>query len=337
METKSHRAQWMVDGSYGVMTHYLLSPGGETPEARTAELNRIIDGFDLDYFMKQFEESGADWLIFTIGQNTGYYNSSNCVLDRFLPGHTPKRDLILEIAQRVKKLNKRFICYSPAEVRLHKPDILNAFGWDPDDQTHFLKRYLLFIRAYSEKFGLSCDGWWFDGCYESIHHGKWNWQDWCDAIRAGNPNSIVAFNDGAFCLALVKPITPLEDYHPGEVHLLHDGKIVLGYPPSWEFKYAENGRLIFDEKVSKLYMPDSRFIDGVQWHALAPIDSTFNPSVPATACHYSDEELLKFILGCKAVGGAVTLNVPINVNNGHISEETAAQLKRIGKAIRNHK
>src|SRR3972149_2185539 len=71
----AHRADWMARGSYGGVGHYLIAPPGDTAEAETADLNRIIDGFDLDHFMTQFQESRADWLIFTIGQNTGYYKS----------------------------------------------------------------------------------------------------------------------------------------------------------------------------------------------------------------------------------------------------------------------
>ena len=66
-----NRAAWMAQGGYGVITHYLVTPKGGTPQDRTADLNRIVDGFDLDYFIKQFDESGADWLIFTLRQGTG--------------------------------------------------------------------------------------------------------------------------------------------------------------------------------------------------------------------------------------------------------------------------
>jgi hypothetical protein len=80
-------------------------------------------------------------------------------------------------------------------------------------------------------------------------------------------------------------------------------------------------------------MPASQYVEGVQWHALVPMDSSFNaPTIPYSACHYSDEELIQFIKGCKAVHGAVTLNAPIDIK-GHIPAETAAQLKRLGKAL----
>ena len=66
------RAAWMPQGSFGVMTHYLIQPKGDSPAEKTAELNRIVDRFDLDHYIRQFQETRADWLIFTLGQCTGY-------------------------------------------------------------------------------------------------------------------------------------------------------------------------------------------------------------------------------------------------------------------------
>ena len=61
------RAAWMAQGSFGVMTHYLIQPKGDSPAEKTAELNRIVDRFDLDHYIRQFQETRADWLIFTLG------------------------------------------------------------------------------------------------------------------------------------------------------------------------------------------------------------------------------------------------------------------------------
>jgi alpha-L-fucosidase len=331
--SSSHRADWMAQGSYGVMVHYLITPRGQDAAGKAADFNRTIDGFDLDHFTEQFQQSGADWLIFTIGQNTGYYNSPNPVLERLLPQRTPRRDLIAEIARRVKAMGKRFIVYLPVELAGQSAEVQQAFAWDPQDQTEFLRRYLEFVRAYSVKLGKLHDGWWFDGCYDNIHQGKWNWQDWLDAARAGNPDATVAFNDGAFCVGRVKPLTPLQDYHAGEVHLLWHGEIVNDFVSTPEdMTVTDDGRLLVRGKEARLYMPTSGFVDGVQWHALVPIDSTFNPGIPQDRCHYPDEELIGFLSACKKVGGAVTLNAPIDAN-GRIPEATAAQLKRLGDAI----
>ncbi|OIP01199.1 MAG: hypothetical protein COZ06_14190 [Armatimonadetes bacterium CG_4_10_14_3_um_filter_66_18] len=314
MTTRAHRTDWMAEGSFGLMVHYLVSPPGESHAERAPALNGIVNGFDVDGFVEQLASTGADWLIFTLGQNTGYYNSPNKWLDARLPGHTPDRDLVLEIAVRLHALGKRFIAYLPAETAAQRQAIHEVFAWNPRDQHEFQRRYREFLRAYSLKFGRLCDGWWFDGCYEwdVFHNSLYEWPEWIAAAKAGNPDALVAFNDGSFCINKVKPVTPLEDYHAGEVHLLVGGKIQLGHDAN-----------------SPLYLPDARFIDGVQWHALVPVDSTFEGGEPH---HYADEELLGFLKACKSVGGAVTLNLPVSMG-GVIPEESVEQMRRLGQAL----
>ena len=53
------------------------------------DLQRALDAFDLDLFLSHSHKTQADWLIFTIAQNSGYYASHNQTRDRLLgPGHT---------------------------------------------------------------------------------------------------------------------------------------------------------------------------------------------------------------------------------------------------------
>ncbi len=330
-DVANHPADWLARGTYGVMVHYLLAPQGQTPEAKTKELNRIIDSFDLDFFLNQIRESQADWLIFTIGQNTGYYNSPNAFLDRQLPGRTPRRDLVRQIAQGIVAMGKKFIAYLPAETWSQSPEVKEAFAWNPDDQTEFLNRYLQFLTDFSRDLGSLCHGWWFDGCYDDIHKGKWDWSRWISAAQTGNPHAIVAFNDGAFCVGREKPVTPLQHYHAGEVHLLEDGKIRFDFVGK-EAVATSDGKLRTPGKEPQFYMPTSRFVDAVQWQALVPLDSTFNPNVPEEYCRYSDAMILEFTRACKAVGGAVTFNVPID-RQGHIPDVSAGKLQRLGQKL----
>ena len=120
--------------------------------------------------MKDFDRSGAEWLIFTIGQNTGTYARPNSVIDSLAgKGHTPKRDLVLEIAKAVKKRGKRFIAYLPCEIRKNE-SLLKGFAWNPElntDQAEFQRLYLKAVREWAVRFGKNLDGWWFDGCYSN--------------------------------------------------------------------------------------------------------------------------------------------------------------------------
>jgi hypothetical protein len=311
----------MPRASYGMMVHWIAP--GPAPEGGEwiQDLNRAVNRFDLDRFMSQFSESGADWLIFTIGQNTACYASPNRHLDRWAgPGHCSERDLVLEIAERVHHRGKRFIGYLPSEV--NAPTALHsAFAWNPKDQSEFQKRYTEFIREYAERYGKRLSGWWFDGCYtwDVFPNSTYDWPLWTDAARAGNPDAAVAFNDGSFCIGKTRPVTSYQDYLSGEVSALREGKICLG------------------DKNAPQYLPKSRFVEGTecQWHALVPIDCFWGHSVPGPMepPKYSDEDLFGFVKNCKAVGGAVTLNVGI-YQEGPIGEKTLAQLRRLSDALK---
>ena len=327
----ANKAAWMAQGTYGMMVHYLIKPEGNTPGEKTADLNRTVDNFDLDHFINQFDETGADWLIFTLAQGTGYLSSRNEFIDNLKMGITPNRDLISEIGRQLHQRGKRMIIYLPGPHTPADPTVKSLLGRGTEG---YAQRHNEFISHYSLTLGKLIDGWWFDSCGPQDNAA---WQKEMDACRAGNPDSVIAFSGAEFCAAgTIQPRCPIEDYHAGEIHLLEDGKIRTDfvYPPG-------EGNIIVtaDRKLRKrgkepgFYMPDSQFIGNVQWHCLLPIDLTFNPAVPNQYCHYTDEELFKFVDDVKSVGGAITINVPINRENGHVPQDTHSQLARLAKHL----
>lgn len=327
-----NRAAWMAQGSFGVMTHYLIAPKGDTPQARTADLNQIVDNFDLDAFMVQFEATGADWLIFTLGQGTGYLSSNNNFIDNLEPGLTPHRDLLAEIGQELHQRGKRMIVYFPGAHTAADPNVKRLLGLGT---AGFAERHNAFLRQTSLALGKNCDGWWFDSCGPQDEAA---WRKEMEASQAGNPDSVIAFSGAEFCASggNVKPVCPIEDYHAGEIHLLEDGKIRSDfiYPPGEGILVDAACKLRKAGQETKFYLPDSQFIDNVQWHCLLPIDLTFNPAIPNQYCHYTDKELIQFVDAVKAVGGAITINVPIETANGHIPADTHSQLVRLGEYLK---
>lgn len=320
-----NRAAWMARGTHGVMVHYLIAPQGGTPEEKTAEVNRVVDHFDVEYFLKQLDETKADWLILTLGQTTGYFCAPNAYLDAKAPGHTPRRDLVGEIARGLRKQNKRLFLYLAAGSA-GDPVYREVLGWGTEGG---YDRYLDFVRSYADRYGDLVSGWWFDGCGPQ---SDVDWQKWIAATRAGNPDAVVAFSGAEFCCGgPIKPLCGLEDYHAGEIHLLEDAKIRRDFLPPGGDIVVDGGKLRKRGQEARYYMPDGQFIDNVQWHCLLPIDLTFNPAVPDQFCHYRDRELFRFVADVKRVGGAITINVPLDTSNGHIYEDTLAQLVRLGQ------
>lgn len=332
--TKPHRAQWLSDGALGLMVHYIIGPDGETDEQKTADFNRTVDAFPLDSFMEQFQQSGANWLIFTYGQCTSYFCSPNEYLDDILPGHTSERDLMGEIAVRVKAMGKRMIVYMatgfPMEIPGHDFTIDSTIPRGQRYCPQFVEPFGRFVRAYSHQLGTMHDGWWFDGVLDWLHREKTDWKLFCDDARAGNPDAIVALNDDGFCNGFLDPVSPEQDYLAGEVEILEDSKIQLGHIDATGYQTPDGKWRMRDKPPLPLVMPEQQFTKGSQWHALVPMDCNFSGKV--TPHHYSDAELIEFVSNCKAAGGAVTFNLPFS-NDGVIPQKSLEQFARMSRAV----
>jgi hypothetical protein len=351
---QADRTFWM-SGHYGLMVHWIYPQLLPEKEERASTLDEAVDQFNLEGFLEDFAATGADWLIFTLGQNSGYYASPNPVIEKLAgPGHCSRRDLVLEIATGVQRLGKRFIAYLPCEAAANRT-LQPGFAWNTQegtDQAEFQRRYLAAIREWAERFGPLMDGWWFDGCYEwpIFHSRHMDWPAWFEASRAGNARRAIAFNDGSLCIGLTEPIPPEEDYLSGETEVLVNGRIRLGRPDTPQLRaYGAAAR----PKPMPTFLPETRFVPGThcQWHSLLPVDCFWGHGngyadwLPADLYHfldpnlnaapmeppiYSDEELGGFLTNCLKVGGAVTMNTGI-YQEGHLGQETVRQLARLSK------
>ena len=340
-----------MEGKYGLMVHW-LSPNfdgtGEFPMAvkgdYLTELNEAVDVFDIDSFLREFERSGAEWLIFTIGQNTGTYASPNSVIDSLAgPGHTPNRDLVMEIANGLNNMGKRFIVYLPCEIRLNT-SLIEPLGWNTEmetDQLTFQKNYFKILREWSLRYGDLVDGWWFDGAYgtEFLYHKYMLWDEWYASARAGNEEAVITFNNGSYLSGIMDPIRPEHDYTSGEALVLIDSKIKAG-----------------TKKDEPLFMPEQKYHPGTEtlYHALLPIDGYWilngeglpdwanapfkheQPSdlneFPATPI-YNNDELIKFVKDFTQYGGAVTMNIAIS-QEGYFSDSTMQQLEVLKESLK---
>ena len=182
----------------------------------------------------------------------------------------------------------------------------------------YADRHNEFVRHYSLKLGTLCDGWWFDSCgrqEEAVWQRNGRLPGWQPGCRRRLQRREFCASGGQ-----LKPTCPIEDYHAGEIHLLENGRIRTDFlwPPGEGIVITADGKLRKAGQEAEFYLPDAQFIDNVQWHCLLPIDLTFNPAVPNQFCHYTDKELFRFTDDVKSVGGAITINVPIEVEKGHV-------------------
>lgn len=334
----NNRNQWMA-GKFGLMVHYLPPMMEGRNGELVNEVNEAVESFSVKRFLTDFDRIGADYLLFTIGQNTGMYNAPNPVIDFYCgAGHTPQRNLVQEIADAVKQRNKHFLAYLPVELHCNFT-LQEGFGWQAIEskkiagnsrQELFQQRWCEMIRYWAEHLGKKLDGWWLDGCgWLDMDHAFWR-----NTLRAGNPDALVAFSYGDFCEGITIPRITEDDYFAGETLMLKDSLPRVGDREGF--------------RPADAFVPGT---DGMLWHALVPIDAYWWRGGRADWCQYddkrflaselltfgkmeppmySDEELLTLFDAFPGQGGAVTLNAGIFLD-GSLGEDTVNQLERIGR------
>ncbi len=305
--------------------HLLAGAAGSEEVGQDTEIeqwNATVDAFDVEGLADQLQDFGAGYYCITIGQNSGHYCSPNETYDR-LTGITPsklsRRDLVSDVADAMAKRGIKTMVYIPAgapghdEVAMEKLEWEWGFkgkwpdawpdGWqDPKDPGRTGKRLVEFqlkwesiLREWSVRWGKKVSGWWVDGCYfgdEMYRHpDPPNFQSFAAAMKAGNPESIVAFNPGVYTPVIT--MTEYEDYTAGEI--------------SEEFPVCPGPTL-----------------GNAQYHILSYLGKTWRSGEP----RFVDEFVLGYTKDLISKGGVMTWDVPFT-NTGLVAEPFRKQFKQL--------
>ncbi len=290
---------WMK-GHVGAFAHFL-------PEA--TDFTRP-DEFDVDALVSRLVAMRADWFVFTLGQNTGYYNAPNAAYER-IAGYAPgtrcsSRDIPGEIAAALRGTGIRFGLYLPAQAAnrdvaagdrfgLGAPGDGAAPGSDGHDRRftpEAVAKWSEVIAEWSARYGSDVSLWWFDGCYPHIGFHNDIAIAYKDAVRRGNPTAGVAFNGGVE----VDGLENQADFWAGEVN---DPLGVL--PPE---NAADSGRT---------------------WHVLTFLGRTWGDG----SIRLPDDAWRDWLAEVVRRGGAVTLDMAIARPSGQLNPEQSAQFARI--------
>lgn len=319
---------WLRDAKWGVMTHYLGAPPSSKGGAElTAEMwNKQVDEFDVNGFVEQLASTGAKYLLFTIGQNSGHYCAPNAAYDRFVgiaPSKCSRRDLIADLAKALAARNIRLMVYLPNGAPAADPVARKALGWRwgkpggwqlPGEPVggrlaEFQRKWETVIREWSFRWGKRVCGWWVDGCYFADQMYRFddepNFASFARAMKAGNPESIVAFNPGVKVPVIGH--TKYDDYTAGEVNLPQLARAIDACPGRW---LECEGRK-------------------VQFQILTFLGKTWcrgdQPQLP-------DAEIIASVRQLAEKGGAVTFDVPIQ-KSGLIPQPFIDQLRAVGRSV----
>lgn len=351
------KASWMAAEKYGIMLHYMAGgvlppPQGPPPNysvsaeipagATTSPWSDAVDGFQAEDFADQAAASGAGYVIFALGQTSGYYCSPNAAyetLGPINPGEfTSVRDLISDVADALAKRGIKTIVYvaadgprsattirratSPTQVKMQEKTYAVAAAppyWPAGANATFRTNLNNMIREWSLRWGTRVSGWWIDGCFADTGYGALaengdgpgNLAAMIQAAKAGNPDSLVAVNPGADV-----PVTgnygvlsPEQDYMAGEAASHHNA-------------YAKFSRY-----------PTSQFVTlggkNILWHTLSYVGMNWR----TLGQKYVNEELISYIDAVNRVGGVVTLDVAFEAD-GTIVDQHFNQLKAVKAALK---
>ena len=326
--TAAERTDWFRQAGWGVMTHYLGAPPSSSGGAElTAEMwNRQIDAFDVERLVEQVASTGAGYLLFTIGQNSGHYCAPNETYDKLVgisPSKCSRRDLIADLAKALKSRGIRLIVYLPSGAPAADHEARKQLGWrwgrpggwqllgEPvgGRLAEFQRNWEAVIREWSLRWGKDVAGWWIDGCYFADDMYRFddepNFSSLAAALRAGNSHAIVAFNPGVRVPVVAH--TRHEDYAAGEVNLKRLPEAAEGC----------QGRCIERDGAK------------IQFHILTYLGQSWcrggRPNWP-------DEKAIGVTRQIIDKGGVVTFDVPIQ-ENGSIPQPFIEQLRAVGDAL----
>ena len=322
----AHPTDWFQQARWGVMTHYLGAPPSSKGGAElTAEMwNEQVDAFDVAGLAGQLASCGAKYLLFTIGQNSGHYCAPNATYDRIVgiaPSKCSRRALIADLAKALAARDIRLMVYLPSGAPAADPVARKKLGWlwgtpggwqlpgEPvgGRLVEFQRHWEAVIREWSLRWGKSVAGWWIDGCYFSDEMYRFdappNFASFAAAMKAGNPDAIVAFNPGVRVPVIGH--TRQEDYTAGEVNLPQLPKAIAACPGRW---LECEGRQVQFQILTYL---------GKTWC------SGDRPELP-------DEQIVAHTREIGAKGGVVTFDVPVE-KSGLIRESFVDQLRALGR------
>ena len=300
---------WFRDAGYGIMVHYLSS--NIVQDKGSKEWNDAVDSFDTDAFALKASEAGAGYVMFTLGQNSGYYCSPNAAFDSIVgtqPGDLcSKRDLPMDLIKSLKKYNIPLILYLPSNPPISNKLVSEKFRYTygKDSATSQYNQAILenMIREWSIRYGTDVKGWWFDGLYswnniKSTRMDmllKHNISTHTLAAKAGNKNSIVTYNYG---FGKIQVNTPYCDYSSGE-------------------------KMTIDE------FPSSRWVEpGVQWFLFTYLGEKWG----GHGSQFKTDDLVEKAKQIVQNEGVLCLEVVVTPK-GEILPHHLEQIKAVGKGL----
>lgn len=308
-----YNSKWGVFNHF--LNHYQNCEGTPTNAGvGVTSWNDCVNDFDTDLLAEQLNSIGAKFYGITIMQGTSNLIAPNKKFDE-ISGAKPgecctTRDLILDLYNSLAKYNIDLYLYFTGDGPWKDEIIGPKFGFsDPREvgvTENFVKKWASVLEEYAVRYGNKVKGYWIDGCYKTY----FKYTDelvkiYKDAILKGNPNAIVTFNDG------VKP----------ELHK--------------NFEYED---FTAGEFIEFSYLPNERFVDGVQTLVFASIAAQREPGLGKNdawgnnGLSTTKEKLTEFVKRAIEIGTVVMIDCGVT-RKGNLFPKQLEALKYMNEHL----
>lgn len=290
---------WLVNTGYGIMFHWTSQ--SVQPDGSIKSYEQAVNEFDVEKFADMVEETGAGYVMFTIGHAESYCPAPIKSWEKRHPGKTTKRDLIDEMANALEKRGVRLICYINGPLTF-KLDVKK--GPNEAEKRGFVDNFNDILQEIGNRYEGKIAGYWFDSWYQIFEEfPEVPFEEFYRASKVGNKDRVICLNSWIY-----PPVTPWQDYWAGEVaspvELPENGYLKNG--PVTDLPYQA---LLIMEPYwvqSKAEMPDPRF---------------------------TPEDLSEYIVNCMKNKGAVTINLGI-YQDGTVGQKALQVMREVKKNIR---
>ena len=301
-------ADWFRNAGIGLMLHFLKAVF--VPDGGAKQYNEVVDNFNVELFAENCKEAGANYVMFALGQNDGFYCSPNRAYDSIAgvaPGELcSRRDLPADLFKALDKRGIRMMFYLPGNPPIHH-DLVDSrfkytYGKDSPTSQFTQSCWEAVISEWSLRYGKNLSGWWFDGMYRggiietrsdmSLAH---NISTHTLAAKAGNHNSIVTYNYG---VNTIQSDSPYDDFSSGE-----EGKIVQ--------------------------VPQNRWVvDGVQWFLFTYLGENWSKA----GLRFKTSELTDWAQKVYANDGVICFDIHAD-SSGAIDQDHIRQVLAVRKVF----
>jgi len=302
-EPMNPNTDWFRDAGWGVFVHYLwdVQCVGDRINTQdgTTDWDACVMEFDTERFADDIAETGAGYVIFTMHQRTRYLIAPNKRFDE-LTGYAPgqacsTRDLVADLYTSLHKRGIPLMLYWTGDgPRQDKKASDGLGGWHGKITDEYVRNWASVVAEYGNRYGDKVVGWWVDGCYGHIGYDQEKLGVLAKGLKAGNPKRIIAMNPGV----ALKAYSKHEDYMCGEMNSFGT-------------------------------VPESRFVDGEQWHILSYLGSRWG----GAGLRYSKDWMADYLFRCHQVGGVVSIDVllfrdgSIDLSQKELLKGASARLK----------